>query len=220
MELDEMKQAWQQVSKKLDTLQSGYAELRLQTRKEGVARALRRTSALGWFEIASNGLVLLLLGVFIAHQDVWRFILPALILYPPFIALFAGSVLQVLWLTQLDFGDSVVAIQQKLERLYALRLRTFQMTLLFACLLWVPMAIVLMRGIPGIDLYAYGPAWLVSRVAFGVVAIPILWWLARRFGQTFNRSAFGRFLLEDVTGHGLAEARRRVAAIGDFAADP
>lgn len=220
MELDDMKQAWQEMSAKLEGLQSECTSLRLDMRKNAAARPLRRTSAVIWFEAASNGLMLVLLGAFIAHQDAWRFIVPALILYPPSIALFANSVLQLCRLARLDFGDGVAAIQQKLERLYVLRLRMFQMTLLFACLLWVPLAIVLARGITGSDLYFMGSAWVTANVVFGIAVIPAGWWLARHFGAALGRSRWGRFLLDDVTGHGLAEARRRMAALAEFAADP
>lgn len=219
MELDEMKNTWRAMSARLDTLDAECRVLRLEVRKERAVKPLRRTSAVIWFEAVSNGLMLVLLGVFIAHQDAWRFIVPALILYPPSIALFANSVLQLFRLARLDFGDGVAVIQQKLERLYVLRLRMFQMTLLFACLLWVPLAIVLAHGIDGSDLYAMGSAWMTANVVFGIAVIPAGWWLARRFGAAFGHSAFGRFLLEDVTGHGLAAARRRVAALARFAAE-
>lgn len=73
-----------------------------------------------------------------------------------------------------------------------------------------------MRWMTGADLYAFGTAWLVANFALGVVAIPVLWALARCLGPAFKRAAFGRVLLDDVTGHGLAEARRRVAAIARF----
>lgn len=219
MELDEMKQAWQAMSARLDALQTGYDGLRLDIGKRRAAQPLRWTRGMLGFETFSNALMLVLLALFIAHQSQWRFIAPALILYPPSIALFASSVWQLFRLARLDYGASVVTIQQQLERLYLLRLRTLQLNVLLVCLLWVPVAIVGMWGVFGVDLYNWNSAWLVAGVVFGVLLIPVLWWLSRRLGRAFGRTAPGRFLLEDVTGHGLAAARRRLAALADFTAD-
>ncbi|GEM_PF-4294686 len=217
MELDEMKQAWQQMTGRLDALQASNVKLRTDMQKDKVARSMRRTSLLIWFEAIVNGAGLLLLGTFVARQDALRFTMAALILYPAAIAIFASSVAQLTMLAKLDYGDEVLAIQKKLESLRMLRLRTVQMELLFSLLLWVPLAIVLMRAMFGTDLYSLGTSWLLADIALGTVAIPVLWLLARCFGSAFNRSAFGRFLVDDVTGRGLAEARIRMAALARFA---
>ncbi|TAN09036.1 MAG: hypothetical protein EPN38_00635 [Rhodanobacteraceae bacterium] len=219
MELDDMKRVWQEVSAKLDGLQSEYKSLRLDVRKNAAAPPLRRTGAMIWCELLSNGLMVVLLGVFVTHQEAARYIAPALLLMAASIALLASSVLQVRSLLQIDFGDRVVAIQESLERLYVLRLRVIKVTVLLVCLLWVPLAIVLARVISGFDLYSVGSGWIETNVALGIVAIPVLWALARVLGRAFERARWGRFLLDDMTGHGLAEARRRIAALADFAAD-
>lgn len=219
MELDEMKQAWQELSSQLGALRTECEASWMDTRKVRAAKPLRLAWGMICFEAFSNALMLALLAAFMAQHDQWRFLIPALLLVPLCVALFASSVRQLVMMVRLDLGANVVMIQQQLERLYVMRLRTVQFELLFACLAWVPVAIVLMWGVFGVDLYEWGAAWLVACVAFGVLAIPVLWWLARRFGKAFNQSAFGRFLLEDVTGHGLAAARRRMAALGAFTAD-
>lgn len=219
MELDEMKSAWQQVSDRLDRLADRYAGLRLEMQKNEVARSLRST--IGWIgaDIVGSAVTLGLLGAFVASEHAWRFIVPALVLYPVSIAILASGVAQCLLLVRLDYGEPVVAIQARLGRLYTLRLRTLQLELLFACLLWVPIVIVFMRGVARVDLYALGPMWLAANAAFGVLVVPVLWLIARSAGPRFRRTAFGRFLLEEVTGRGLAKARRRMAEIARFERD-
>lgn len=216
MELDEMKLAWQQVNARLDALQATNVSLRVQVQSGIAARSLRRTSALVWYETVVNGLGLVLLGVFIARQQQLRFILPGLLLYPSFIALFASCVAQLVGLARLDFSGEVLAIQRRLEWLYVLRLRTAQMEGLFVLLLWVPLMIVISRAI-GFDMYTLSTGWLAAQVALGVIAIPVLWALARRYGSAFRRSAVGRYVLESAVGFGLTRARARVAAIIRFA---
>lgn len=216
MELDEMQSAWRDLSDRLDRLASGCAGLRVEMQKNEVARSLRSTLAWTAADLVGSAATLGLLGAFVASQTAWRFIVPALVLYPLAIATLAASVAQCVLLVRLDYGDPVVAIQARLERLFMLRLRTIRMELLFACLLWLPIMIVLMRGIAGADLYALGPAWLAANAAFGALMVPALWLLARYAGPRFNRTAFGRFLLDDLTGRGLADARRRLADIARF----
>lgn len=217
MELHEMKQAWQQISGELDALRSGYSDLRIEVKKEGIARSLSTTSVLIGFETVMSGLWLLLLGIFVARQDSWRSMIPALIVYPAAIVSFASRVLQVVMLVRLDYGSEVLAIQTKLERLYMLRMRTVQTDLLLGWLLWVPSVIVVMHFVGWAVPYSVGWPSLAAGIAFGAVTVPVLWWLARHFGSEFNRSAIGRYLLASVTGFGLAEARRRVAVMARFA---
>ena len=215
MELDEMKLAWRQADDKLDRLQADYSDLRVQMGKNEVARSLRSTTAWVWADVVGNVVTLVLLGLFLSNQHAWRFIVPALILLAACIGAFAGSIAQYVVLTRIDFGDPVLVIQAKLERFFLFRLRTLQFVLLLACLLWLPLAIVFMHFM-GVDLYAAGTAWLVANAAFGLLTVPALWLLARYAGPRFGRTAVGRFLLEELTGRGLAAARRRTDELARF----
>lgn len=217
MELDEMKTAWRQATDKLDRLAADYSDLRLQLGKSDAARSLRSTAAWVWADVVGSAITLVLLGLFLANQHAWRFIVPALILLPACIGTLASSLVQYAMLARVDFGDSVLAIQARLERFFLLRLRTLQFELLFACLLWLPLAIVLMRGVMGVDLYAAGTAWLIANAVFGVLAVPALWLLARYAGPWFGGTAVGCFLIEELTGRGLAAARRQMDALARFA---
>lgn len=220
MELDDMKLAWQDVAGKLDRLQSEYASLRVDLRKQAASKPLRRTSALIGYEAIANSVLLVLLVAFIAHEHVLRFLIPALLLLPAFTAICVTSVQQVATLLQVDFADSVIAIRGKLDRLYLLRRRGARMEFIFVCLLWVPLVIVGVRALGGGDLYAMGATWLASNVALGVVMIPVGWWVAQRYRAALERTRWGQLLIDDCTGRGLAEARRRIAALAEFAAEP
>jgi hypothetical protein len=221
MELDDMKQAWQQMGARIDALEKDQARLRLDIHKQEAARPLRGTSAMLWCELLCNGVLLVLLGIFIARQDQWRFIVPGLLVFVATLALFASNLAQRMAYSALDYGAGVVAIQARLERLCMLRWRSAQMVWLFALLLWVPLMIVIARGLWGGDLYAtVSAAWLATNVAVGVVAIPLGWWLARRFAPVLRGTAPGRWFVDSTVGFGLAAARRRLAELADFAAEP
>ncbi|MDE2054115.1 MAG: hypothetical protein KGI62_05450, partial [Xanthomonadaceae bacterium] len=104
----------------------------MDTRKVRAAKPLRLAWGMIGFEAFSNALMLALLAAFMAQHDQWRFLIPALLLVPLCVALFASSVHQLVMMVRLDLGANVVMIQQQLERLYVMRLRTVQFELLFA----------------------------------------------------------------------------------------
>lgn len=219
MELDEMKLAWRQIDRKLDALQSANADLRIEMGVNKAWQSMWRVKALIWSEAIINGAALVLLGNYIAGQTALRFIVPALVLYPAAIATFACTIAQIVLLARIEYSAPVLVIQRQLESLRVLRLRTVQAEFLSALLLWMPFAIVLMHALNGIDLYALGAVWMASNVTLGVVTVPVLWWVAERFGPMLNRSAFGRNLLDDLTGRGLAAAREQIATITKFVAE-
>lgn len=215
MELEEMKQAWQRMGARIDEMARGQAELRLAMQKTRAADPLRRTSALMGYELVGNCVILLLLGLFIARQDQWRFIAPALMLYPLSLANFVTGVVQRVVLARLDYGERVLVIQKRLEMLWKLRWRMAQVNWLLMPLLWVPLMIVLARWLGG-DFYAAGATWLGVNVALGIAAIPVGWALARYLAPTLQRTAIGRWFVDSTVGLGLAETRRRTAELARF----
>lgn len=219
MELDDLKQAWQGLDARVAVLERECARwLSDDGRIRHALRSMRWTSATMWYELLGNGVILVLLGVFIARQDQWRFTAPALLLFLATLAMFASNVVQRVVYAALDYGADVVAIQSRLERLCMLRWRTAQMVWLSVLLLWVPLMIVIARGLWGGDLYATADtAWLATNAMVGVMAIPLGWWLARRFAPMLRGTALGRWFVDSTVGFGLAAARQRLAGIERFA---
>jgi len=128
MELDDLKQAWQGLDARVGVLERECARwLSDDGRIRHALRPMRWTSAMMWYELLGNGVILVLLGVFIARQDQWRFIAPALLLFLATLAMSASNVAQRGVYAALDYGAGVVAIQSRLEWLCMLRWRTAQM---------------------------------------------------------------------------------------------
>ena len=117
----------------------------------------------------------------------------------------------------LDYDEPVVAIQKRLEGLRLMRIRTTLGTLLFAPLMWLPLLIVTLRGVFGVDVYAAASAtWLTANVLFGLAVIPLAVIVARRYGPRLARFTPMRRFADAIAGESLAQARDSLDAIRRF----
>ncbi|HEX7831291.1 MAG TPA: hypothetical protein VF787_16665 [Thermoanaerobaculia bacterium] len=214
MELDDLKARWQDLDRKLD------ATLHLNTRLVRNSMLGRTESALRnltWITSASIAMtffVLLAIGSFLAdHILEVRFAAPALVLHISAIAMFAASIHELVTLRSVDYSAPVVSLQKKIETVRVSRIATTKWVLWLAPLLWLPMLIVFLKAILGIDLYAIAsPAWLISNFVFGVLFLVAMIWIARHVPV---QSPFMQRLLDDIAGRNVTRAR---AALEDVAA--
>lgn len=214
MELDDLKARWQDLDRKLD------ATLHLNTRLVRNSMLGRTESALRnltWItsaSIAMTFLVLLAIGSFLAdHILEVRFAAPALVLHISAIAMFAASIHELVTLRSVDYSAPVVSLQKKIETVRVSRIATTKWVFWLAPLLWLPMLIVFLKAILGIDLYAIAsPAWLISNFVFGVLFLVAMIWIARHVPV---QSPFMQRLLDDIAGRNVTRAR---AALEDVAA--
>jgi hypothetical protein len=221
MELDELKVRWEEQDRKLDDC------IRLNQRvlRESVLgkadTALRRLSRLLWFELAANLVSPLLLGSFIGkHFTEPRFLIPAVALQLGAIVLVIASVRQLAAIAGMDYGAPIVAIQKRLESLRAERIRTVMWTLILSPLAWIPLLIVALQGLFGVDAYAtFDRNWLVANVLFGVAVVGVAVWISRSFGDRMSAWPLVQRLLRDVGGQNLAAAQAYVKSLSRFADD-
>ncbi|MEO8505027.1 MAG: hypothetical protein ABI609_14100, partial [Acidobacteriota bacterium] len=124
MELDALQQRWQMQDARLDemltlnrrllsALERGHARTAL----HGVARTL-------WTQFAIDALAVFGLGTFIGNRLAHftaelRFLVPAIALFLPAIAIFASVIWQLVQLAGIDAAGPVTVMQRRLERLRA-----------------------------------------------------------------------------------------------------
>ncbi|HEY2555237.1 MAG TPA: hypothetical protein VGI15_08295 [Candidatus Cybelea sp.] len=221
MELDELKAIWTRDGQRLERMVRLNAEglRQLSARRSG--RSLRKLFGGTILELVQDFVGILLIGSFAAdHSAEPAFFVPALLLGAYAIAIFAAVLSQAVALGAIRYDEPVVAIQGRLEALRVRRIRTTLGALLFAPLMWVPLAIVVARGFFGVDLYAVAdPGWLAINGLFGLALIPAAIFVARRFGRHLRESSLGRALADEIAGRSLAAALDDLAAIGRFAED-
>ena len=218
MDLDDLKQRWEDQDRKLD------ASLRLNARVLQASTlikaetALRRLSRLLGIGLFLDLLLVLGLGSFAAdHAADARFLIPAVVLGVGVIALAIAAVHQLLAIGRLDFGEPIVTIQRRLESLRLQRIRETQITLLVSPLLWIPLLIVALKGLLGVDAYALlDGRWLAVNVLFGLAVIPLGLWAARRYADRFQGSPVLRRLLRDLAGTNVNAAAGFLAMLTRF----
>jgi hypothetical protein len=218
MDLDDLKQLWEEQDKKLDTVLT-LRSYRLHAAALGKAEtAMKRLTWILWIELILNVGAALCMGSFIAdHVTEPRFLLPAAVLHLFVIALLGSGIHQLVAIGSLDFGAPVLAIQKRLESLRYQRLRATMLTLLASPLLWIPMLIVAMKGLLGLDAYAILPAdWLIGNVLFGLAVIPLAIWIARRYADRMERSPLLQRLLRDLAGYNLNAAAGFLSKLARF----
>ena len=208
MEIEDLKQRWEEQDRKLE------ASLRLNTRLlnasvlDKAATAMTRLSRLVAIELILNLGIALWLGSFIAeHISEARFFIPAAALATGVIALIIDCVRQLERINTVDYGEPIVEIQKKLGRLQVQRIRSTKMVFLTAALVWIPMLIVALKGLLGVDAYAlFSSAWLAANVLFGVALIPLAVWISRRYADRMKGSPLVRSLMRDMAGYNLNAA--------------
>lgn len=216
MEIEEIRNLWAENNRKLE----GSMRLnRALMQQLDLRKADTMLKGLFWgigSELIANSAGIALLGAFAAqHVHEPRFLIPAIVLDVYAIALVLAGARQLGEINAVDYDEPVVVIQRRLAGLRLMRIRTTLATLLFAPLMWVPLLVVALRGLFGVDAYA-APAWLVANALFGLAVIPLAIFIAKRYGSRLANFTPVRALADAVAGRSLVAALDRIDAIRRF----
>lgn len=218
MTLDDLQQQWKQQEVKLDTLL--HLELsHLRATHSGAMRtALDRVRRAIGFELLLTAALFLPLGSFLhAHRHDLRYFIPAAVLHLAAIALAGACIRQLVAARGIDYAGPVVDAQRRLTALRASRIRTSRWTLLIAPALWTPAMLVGLRALLGIDVYAtFDRGWIAANIVWSLAFIPVMLWVARRFGERFSGSPLLRRLADDLAGRSMNEAAAFADRLADF----
>lgn len=218
MDIEDMKQRWEEADRKLD------ASLRLSThllRESALGKAARATTRLSWLilpELLLNLGLVVWLGSFLAdHFAQARFAIPALALDLGAIALVIAQGHQWVALRSIDYSAPVVAIQKELGRLRLQELRVLKWVMITAPLAWIPLLIVAVKGLLGLDAYVlFSGFWLAANVAFGVAVLLLAVWISRRYADRMERSPWIQRLMRNLSGYNLNAAAGFLSSLARF----
>ena len=181
--------------------------------------AMRRLQAYLWLELGLNLLAAFLLGGFMASHLELRFLVPAVALDAFAIAHVIFGARQLVTLSRVTFDAPVVAVQRELETLRMGRIRMTKWTLLLAPLLWIPLLVVALESLGGVDVYAvFDRTWIIANVLFGVAFVPAILVASKRLVDRFAGSPLLERLLRDIAGRNLSAAQSFLDELARFEA--
>lgn len=183
---------------------------------------LRRESGLMLPALLLNLVAVGWLGSFLGdHVGEPRFAIPAAVLLGAAVFVVATSLRQLVLWWRIDHDAPVVAHQRQLERIKLERVRVTKLLLLASPLLWTPLIIVSLEALFDADAYRLlGVAFLAANLLFGVAAIPVLLFLARRYGERLVGRPLLRRLADDVAGRNLDAALDYLRSLAAFEEEP
>ena len=216
MEFDELKAAWHALDARIEVGHALNAKVFTELKLERARSTLRPLWWLVSTQLAISLGAVVLLGSFLAdHWHLARFAVPAVLLDVTAVMSIVSAIGQLRVLNTIDYSQPVVAIQSKLTELAVRRAREVRWQWLLMLPLWVPLAIVVMQGILGFDIYRwFGARWIAANVAVGIVVTLLIVWLARYFDN--SRHEVARRPADDFAGRRLAEAQTRLDEVVAF----
>lgn len=216
MELDDFKQAWQTLDRRLE--RQNTINLRLYTDgKLEKARARLRPLVLGQVtQIVFGVLLMLIAGSFwVAHRDVPHLLVSGLIVhaYGLAITILAGVTLGKI--NQIDYAAPVLGIQLQLAHLRRFYVRGGLFAGLAWWLLWIPVAMILLMAAFGADLYINAPSAVWGGAGVGIVGLAATAWL-HRWSRHPSRPGVARAVDDSLTGSSLRKAQQLLDELAQF----
>jgi hypothetical protein len=217
MELDELKSTWQLMNARLERTETLVLSLERRSRQDKTRSALAWFRALPLGELVAGLFMAAIYCKFISSSYPVTYIVSWAILFLFNLAGIISASWQLATVSSLDFGGPVLEIQAALARVRAVRELTTRWAMILALLLWMPIAIVFVQIGFKFDLVSnFGWPWVLTNVAVGVGAIPVIIWLARRFGPQLSANPGVKRILDDVAGRSLVKAMKSVDELAEF----
>jgi len=218
MNLDDLKDKWADYDRKLESsIRLNVSVLRQSVLRQ-VNSSLQRLFRFIVVELCINCAMVIWLGMFIGnHVGELKFIMPAIALDLFALSLVVFGVHQWVALGSVDYSASIVVIQKKLELLRLYRIRATKWTLLLTPLIWIPLLIVTLKGLFGVNAYAlFDSGWIAMNLLFGVAMIPLMICAARRYAHRMQRSPIIQRLMNDIAGRNLMAATTYLNELSQF----
>jgi hypothetical protein len=222
MDLDDLKADWASRDQRLiDSLDGGVALARQALTELHLARLRRHgvMSGVGFFLVWIPFLIGF--GAFLAaHFGDWKYFVPALLLDAWTIVMGVITLRERAALLAVDFGLPPLEVQQRLAALRIERARAFKWAFLSGQVVWwIPFAIVVFKGVLGVDLYTvsdFMPKFMALNVLGGLLFVPLALATARFVRPLLAGSSYWRAVIDAATGRDMALARALAKRIEGF----
>lgn len=216
MKLDELKDKWSAQEHEIDQgLHLTFFQMITLQRADS---ALKKLSSETLVEVIVGLACLTFTGNFLfENYGEPRLLIPALLLHAFFLFQVASSGYQFATLRKIDFSKPVLESQQQYAVLRRLRLQVTFWILSLSPLLWVPLLIVLIKSLIGVDPYLIlNNTWLLANILFGISFIPLMLWVAKHFAKHWKGSPFVKHLLDSLAGDELKAINNFLEQLNTF----
>ena len=220
MELDELKQAWQSLDRRLERHNTLNLQLLKDDRTRRMRSSLRPLFCGQLFQIAF-GLVLVLLASALwmragsMHSGLpWRVVLAGVLVQVFGIATIALAGCTLGLIRTIDYAAPVLAIQKQLSKLRRFYIISGLVVGLPWWFMWVPVLMVLV-GVGGVDLHARAPSVTWIGMGLGVAGLLATWGF-HRWSRSTRRPGLASAMEDSMTGGSLRNARRIADEITRF----
>jgi len=217
MELDDLKAAWTELDRRVASMET---MVRADYRKRRLEPARR---ALGWLGVGQAVQVAIWIAVvatvapfWIEHRHVPHLLIAGLVLHAYGILTICAAVVQLLVIGRTYYTAPIVDCQKRVAELQRLRIICGLAVGLPWWVLWVPVLMVSAKVVGGLDLYSRFPEWILANVAFGLVALAVSVWVARRTASRPARSRWLQSLADDLAGRSLRRVAAQLAEVRAF----
>jgi hypothetical protein len=217
MELDELKQTWNEHARKLDRVLRLNLESLKATKLDKTQSALSRFKAMRVFEIVTGIAVLIPLGFYISHRvAVLTLSIPALIFAASVLIPVIGSIRQLVLLGQIDYAEPVTVIQRKLEEIKLNYLRSIRWPVLMLPLYMVYIVLGF-NVLFGVNILAHGDGtfFWVNLIVSLIFLAPAIW-VFRNLSFSNIGNPVIRVLVHGAGGKQMIAAMEFLNALREF----
>lgn len=117
----------------------------------------------------------------------------------------------------LDYGNPAIELQRDLERLKVVEFRAFSWALLGGVAAWLPLGLVLVEALSGVDALArVDRAWLIGNIVVGLVTLGGGRTLVRRYVERPDADPRGGRIVDALSGRALRRATAHLAELARF----
>jgi hypothetical protein len=217
MELEEMRNAWLALDRRLERQEA----LNVSTFREGRLDRLRATlrpMLIGRIvQIVAGGLLALLFAPFwVKHLDTPHFVVIGASLHAYALMLIIGGARDIYLINRIDYAAPVLEIQRRLAELRAWLLRSAPVFGAVGCFIWVPFVLWAFEVLFGADIWAHAPEVVWIFLGWSVLALAAML-LAIRWVRRSGGSKWAERLERSAIGNTTFKAQRFLDEIAAFA---
>ena len=218
MELDDLKGAWAELDRRIEGIESIVQADYRSRRFQKIRRTLRLVGAGQAVQaVVWTGVVMIVAPFWIEHRHVPHLLVAGLLLHAYGILAIGTAIVQLLVTGRLYYAGPIVECQKRLAELERLRITCALATLLPWWILWIAVLMVGVKALLGVDVYVQAPAWILGNVAFGLLAMALTTWMARRISRRPSNPRWVQGIIDDLAGRSLRRVKEQLADVERFA---